>query len=473
MKRGTVSFLLCLALLCFSSCEAATVNATHQDGFETIHLESPSQLTEIHWVNSTSEGIESHYLVFGETTFKAITFGYPFQALDVNRKVGLPFISVALFHNASTGILYAVGPTYRDSSATLTTGYFLPLGFNSPTESISFQGDHRGFTFFSVHVDPRNETDVLVYFVGWGPNPNQLGSVSLVLVRSHLNMDGPLTTRGFYWNQTDIVTLYNDDYSPFSSTFKPHIFLEWWQNRLYVLDPASHTLFQIFVPNATRDPIYLLGNPFTLPTTGRISGVAYTAYFNMIYVGLATSGNTPGSLLSISLPNMRITNSFTFPQWYSNPIAITEFNETVYIGFAEGPNIVKFDAHDFQIRGYQRVPDYLRNSFKAFDAGHEHVYFITREQHSKVFRVAKTDFCTSSCPYDGYCTKGVCGCKPGYILSANKEFCEVRPGINSEKIVVERGAAVAMGILFALTVIVAAAGWFLWYKGKRSSYSHV
>jgi len=399
--------------------------------------------------------------------------GRDFQALDVDRKFTVPFISTALFHNGTNNDLFVVGPSYRTPGSALTAGYFLPLSLTGPAESLSFQGSYRGYTLFSAAVDRRYENDTVVYLVGWVPNLQQQGYIKFGVVRAHLNMDGPFNTRGFYWNEeTDVLPLYEDDYNPFHSTFRPHLFLETFLNRLYVVDPSSLNIYSIFLPNSTTALMRVIGN-YQLATSGYISGLAWSPFRNQVYIGFAGIGFAPGKLLTVDLPNLRILNTFNFPEYYSVPAALTEFNGTLYIGFTHGPGIISFNVNTYQIRGIQRTPHYLSTVYRAFDAGFDHVYFITHEQHSKVFRVNKHDFCDDVCPYNGYCLRGKCTCSTPWLLSKDLKACELPVGADKEHVVVEKGAAVAMGVLFAVTVVVAAAGWFLWYKGKHSAYSAV
>lgn len=116
---------------------------------------------------------------------------------------------------------------------------------------------------------------------------------------------------------------------------------------------------------------------------------------------------------------------------YSNPRALVLdlFNTTptLYVGFNGGGAIMRIDiskiaSQAYAITGYplyfsiilclfvlfytfdylriQALPYYLHRVWVGSVAP-QHVYFATNEQHSKVFRVSKSDFCPSTCSFFG------------------------------------------------------------------------
>jgi len=84
--------------------------------------------------------------------------------------------------------------------------------------------------------------------------------------------------------------------------------------------------------------------------------------------------------------------------------------------------------------------------------------------------VNELDFCTNPCPINGYCEGGMCLCLDGYKLSGDKTSCDLIPTTVSNTVYQkEKGAAIAMGVLWAITLIAAVVGWVLWYRSRKGN----
>jgi len=333
-----------------------------------------------------------------------------------------------------------------------------------------------GSTFYNVFVDPRNTSDVISYFVGWiqvnATSGNNFPQVALGVVRTHVNINAPWNLRQFTYNPAiDVVYLAYNRYAPYSQHFKPHIHFSNTTNTLVVADPATNVIYTIKVPGSQVAFGSVQFNHVKTSPPAMISSSFLHIDTNLIYLGLAAQGVGNGSIVAVDLGTLTVQHSLTFAsQFMSNPRAITidDSVDTIYVGFEGGDIILKMD-YLFGITGFQRVPDYLTH-LEAAAVGNEHVYFVTNEQHSKVIRVKKADFCTDVCPYLGYCKADKCVCPTNYRLSSRGMECEIAAIQTSKE---EKGAAVALGVLFALALVAGAFGWVLYWRARKGGYQAV
>jgi len=170
----------------------------------------------------------------------------------------------------------------------------------------------------------------------------------------------------------------------------------------------------------------------------------------------------------IDVATWKIVTVFTLAEWESNPNTLSLDYQSyghLYVGLNGGHAILKIDITTWKVVGYASLPPFLR-AVSSIVSTAEHVYFVTYEQHAKIARVSVDNFCPHTCDgFVGYCHKGACACPHGYKLAGDGRRCEeaLASGHSSDK---SHGGEVALGILFAFAVIIAAAGWFLWYKGR-------
>jgi len=464
-----------LLLLCFflsvSFSYSALIKATTVEGFDTIFLDYPAFVTEFHF-----NGALNKFYAYGDRTFRQIDHAGQFAAVDNETLIEFdhPFIDVRLFSKGPSDLdLWAIGPTYPAGGRTsLTTGYSLPLSVIGPGRGNqkSQAPPYRGETFFAVSVDARQFNHVLAYFVGWAHgnfSHSTYEDLHFVVVRAHVD----LTVSRYDWNLTwdynkDVVSLYTNDYQPFHPTFRPRIIHDFVNNKIFVIDPASNAVYKVNAPPDNVTPLTTEGRPIEFFAHGRLAGSTWHYYQDILYVGFAANGIGNGSLVSYNLVTMQELRSFVFPLHYSNPRAIAG-NTTLFVGFEGGPGVIAFDPVAWRIKGHARLPTYLHTVYTAWDAGYDHVYFATHEQHTKIFRLHKENFCSSECPFNGFCEKGGCKCIDGYEISGAE--CKVTQLTKDEK-----AAAVALGILFAIAVVLAGVGWFMFYRARSGgSYQRV
>jgi len=381
-----------------------------------------------------------------------------------------PFISLSLFHNGTD--LWAVGPTNPSDFTAPTNGYELPLALTGIDWHTQRVPGLEGFLLYNVIVDDRNPYDIVSYLVGWMPailgTNETVHNVAFGIVRVHVNIMLPYLNRFFWFNYTtDVLPLTYGGYVAYNSVFKPHLHYDNDTNILIVVDPATSALWTVQA-GPGNSPLSKLQF-----TSIRNSGVYITSTFfhpdtNILYVGYASEGIGNGTVQGYEMGRLTQQYSITFDQILGNPraLALDEPSDTVYVGFNGGDIVIQLN-YLLTVTGYQRVPFYA-TKIEGVRVGTEHVYFITNEQHSKVMRVAKSDFCSKVCPYMGYCEKGKCKCSPNYALSSDGKACNLATSSKEEK-----GAAIALGILFAITFILATLGWILYWRVRKGGYQTV
>jgi len=198
----------------------------------------------------------------------------------------------------------------------------------------------------------------------------------------------------------------------------------------------------------------------------------YYPYHTLI-LGIATPGIGTGAIAFVHTFNLTTRGVINLPGNYSDPkaLVVDEFNGTLYVAMNGGGAILKIDIHTMTIVGYQNTPFYLARAWAGV-ATFEHVYFVTNEQHTKVFRVSKHDFCTKQCPEFGYCERGSCVCAPGFEMRSGT--CQWQAMIVEKHVAQkEKTGEAVLGTFFALTFVAGAVGWFLVWKAKRQGYQAV
>eukprot|EP00026_Physarum_polycephalum_P006739 Phypoly_transcript_06791.p1 GENE.Phypoly_transcript_06791~~Phypoly_transcript_06791.p1 ORF type:complete len:454 (+),score=54.12 Phypoly_transcript_06791:84-1445(+) len=426
-----------------------------------IFLDTPSSLSYI----EHSYSAEQLYVFGGDhlrvvNTAKNFTVDDHYYAVDWHQE----FISLHVFHNGTD--LWAIGPTNPSDYSAHPEGYDLPVAIAGPEwHTVTIDG-FKGYILYSVFVDDRNLNDVLAYMVGWIPTVNStLNQVSFGVVRLHANINLPYASRNFTFDpKVDVLALASNQFSLYSPSYRPQVHYQNTTNTLIIVDPATSSIYTVNAGPGTS-PL-TAGQAQSLPMHGMyMSSSLYRPATNLLYVGYAASGWGNGSIAAVNMATFKIQYSLQFDGTLANPRAITydESTNSMYVGCNGGDAFVKMDQY-LNLQAFQRVPTYLQ-SMEAARVGEGHIYIITNEQHAKVARVGKEDFCSHLCPVNGYCKKGKCVCAPNLKMNSNKQTCDIPKGTS------DKGAAAALGVLFALTFIAAAAGWVMWWRQRKSGYA--
>jgi len=462
--------LLLVASCCVLLSRGANIGSQLLDGFEVIFLDQPGFVHDFHY-----NWVTNKFYAFGQGIFRQIdhTPTTGFMATD-NSTLSVydqQFIDVRLFSPPNRSDLWAAGPSYGNG---FNIGYYLPITVAGPASNdlMIIQGQNRGYTFYGVSVDARTFSHVLIYLVGWlpaRPTDTHKDSVNFGIVRAHLDLTLPPAQRNIIWNATtDEVIFHIDNFHPYHATTRPHVIHDYQNNKIFVVDTHLKKIYSAIVPADGTSPMSPGGSLEI--EYGEVAGSTWHYYADILYIGFSGVGRSGSTLVAADLRSMHIANKYAFPQNYSNPRAIAGQNRTIFIGFEGGPAIVKFDVLDWKIVGIQRLPEYLHQVYAAWDSGFDHIYFSTYEQHSRIFRLHKLDFCENECHYNGYCEAQICRCNTGYELSSGN--CVIPPKKDTVK-EVETGAAIAMGILFAIATVAAIVGWTLFYRKNKEGYTRV
>lgn len=101
------------------------------------------------------------------------------------------------------------------------------------------------------------------------------------------------------------------------------------------------------------------------------------------------------------------------------------------------------------------------------------LYMVTWEPNALIARIPDTNFfCSSPCGGYSYCSNdGVCACANGYIEGPEGDCITFHQHQTIQDIEVATGWAVAFGILSGIALLLAIAGWALWWRRKNSFYS--
>lgn len=473
MKRSALVLLL---LSIVAAVNALNRTAFYRDGFDVIDLDYPTYVHELHynWANN-------HFYAFGSGQWRQINHGPLLQQFEaVDNFTLFPydqnFIDVRLVTPNNTQELWAIGPVFQQRwQENGTVGYALPVTVVPPHNNATFDfAVPADYTFYSVSIDDRNKSNTLVYLVGWGPGGGD--AVDFVVVRARMSLTTPFGGITIDTDAGDVCFLHANAFHPYHATYKPRIIHDYSTNNLFIISPNFLQIYRVSAPSSNQ-PLSK-ADVLEINAWGPYVGSSFSWYQDKVYLGFANTYLHNAQIVEIDLPTFKVARRMEFPTGnHTNPRAIVARNSTIYVGFEGGPSITKIDAVNWRILGYATLPTYLHTVYAGWDEGYEHVYFITHEERSKIFRINKQNFCPQVCPYNGYCHNAVCQCDSPYTLVGDQYNpagrCEYIAPTTQTVTKEEKGAAIAMGILWALTMIAAAAGWYLFYKAKNGGYQRV
>jgi len=469
-------------------------------------------LDDISWANELSfqsfgppNTTNITFFVYGDSRVRTVYPGPNFYVGQTpNENWHLPFIDFHTFQNGSD--IWGIGPVNpifaRDRGAysgfqfeiavvTTKVNQYNPRGRIFVEQPLGFEG-----TFYGVHVVSFDIWNTIGYFVGFfPPNSSAPGVLNFGVRRAHFNttlFDGnqPYNTSNDAWYfdsaiddcvvypNAQLVT-YNNDFRPMllharNITTNPPAPVN--STYIVVVDPYTNYVTLLRANYDPKVPVTRTGFQY-LPVfqnfqVGHV--VSAVVWDQLLFVGVAVDGIGTGWIDVLYLANLtRKANSIYLPANYSDPRALVlDFfhpTPTIYIGMNGGRSILKFDIMSLKIVGYQTLPEYLHRTWRG-QPTHEHLYFITNEQHSKVYRVSKRDFCPNECMAFGYCSKGQCVCGPNLVMKGNS--CQWKEVVHEKEVAKkDQGGEIALGIFFALATVAAGAGWYLVWKNRRGYQS--
>jgi len=482
-------------LVCFNAVlaqQAFPIHSVFIDGFETVWVPDQSFVTEIHLQSFPPNNWT--FFIFGSSTVRTI---YPEEhgfavGTTPNEAWHLPFVDLHVIQNGTD--LWGFGPVDASPGFFFNTwGYALDVAFLTTKQGnfdrfvpIGYPG-----TFYAVRPLFFGD-DILGYFAGFFPNLTDPFQLHFGVVRARFNLTADTTNDPYaHWhvnNVTDVgIINARSSFTTFSAFFKPIIYHAWNitgasnPNITYttVIDPGS-----LYIRN-------VLGNidptvPLTLDSaewypirdglnrSSTISSATYYYPYHNIILGIGTPGMGTGAIVFIHTFNLTNRGVLHLPANFSDPkaLVIDEEAGVLYVGMNGGFAILKVWIHNMTLAGYANVPPYLARMW-AGRVTPEHVYFVTNEQHTKVFRLNKLDFCAAPCSEFGYCHRGNCECNPGFQLVGDRH-CEWQQIIKDREVEKkEKTGEAVLGVFFALALIAAGVGWFFVWKAKRGGYQPV
>jgi hypothetical protein len=498
MKAPVLLLLVCLGAV-FAQFPQQNLYPVTQDGFDIVMLDDMSFVTEIHY-QSFTPGNFSMY-IFGGAVVRSIfplpnTHSY-YVGASPNDYWFMPFIDVHSFPDAQNNSWFIgpVEPVGMNHIGAQLSGYELEIavvsnvpGFVYPLRYVAPIG--LDGTFFAVQPLAFPWSDqALIYLAGFWLGPDGQ-TLQFGVYRAHFNMSSFINNPAP--NNTQVVTfnttvdaapvVANAMYTAYNEYFKPFIFHLWnvsWSSNpnttyTYVVDPAYNSIFTVVGNVDPTIPLTVWTNQSFRHDHGYISSAQIYYPANLLLVGVGTWGMGTGEILVFNLATFTLQQTIQLPTNYSDPkaLVIDEFEGALYVGMNGGGAILRYNLTTFNLTGSQNLPFYLHRVWAGLPT-FEHVYFVTNEQHSKVFRVAKADFCAVPCnAFDQYCSAGQCVCIQGMVKEGNN--CQWQPVVKETEIAKRNKAGeTALGILFMFSFIAAAAGWYMWYRTRRSSYQAV
>jgi len=153
---------------------------------------------------------------------------------------------------------------------------------------------------------------------------------------------------------------------------------------------------------------------------------------------------------------------------------LTIDNSFVYIA-TQGFNVIIKYTKDLTTMLIAVLPPQLK-TVSSMLVYNQYLYIATSEPNAQFGRISVNNFCTTFCSENGYCDgkSHTCKCNSGYDKDplADKFTCAPKHIVQYQNtIIAERGTAAAFGVLFALSIIAAVAGWFLWFRRQNSGQS--
>lgn len=461
MQQGLVVVVFLALLAQFAASQFDMLPAVQFGGFDII------------WSNDTSylDEIDSHgevMYVSGNGIVREVRhnpFSLEYQPKYFQQQHR--FIDFRVFNDTNSNT-WVFGPITAHHAASNVNGYSHPLQLASLTASYTQNPLQPGTMYSSAYVHTSNVTgNSFAYVVGW-----VLSTTIVNLVVNRLNLSPETASSGTFYTPigNDVVLNGTTGYDDFYRLYKPKIFRA--GNPLYyllIVDPSSHCIYKALIPqdDMAGTPSITLDSTLCLPF--RFGGSAFDSDSQLLYVAQVTTGTAPGSITVINTVTLLATDVITLQEYQSNPVALTFHNGFLYVGFNGGPALLKYDRSNGGMTQYSTVPTYLR-AVQAVHARHSSLYFVTYDQFAKVGKASESHFCLYMCDRKfGYCENRECKCVNGTTLNADGKTCDLTPVEIHDKGVASHAGEIALGLLFVVTFIAGAVGWFLLWRSRRSA----
>jgi hypothetical protein len=347
-----------------------------------------------------------------------------------------------------------------------------------------------GYTFVTALIDPTPIplTDINpAYVVGWSPyDPAPLRIFRVFLT---LGFDQPNIT--FQAGESfGLSPIYRHCFDQFTETLRPQLNIT-MDGKIVILVPGRCGFITVLTPipgvpfgslpdncSQTYYPEQLIPQP----NQYYISSIIYDFYNNLIFY-TTKKYNSPGATLwSFSVASWSLTSNGTSLDLSESEAVLVLGNEIetpsdtqyLFIIASGADRIQRYTIQSNNIIGAGALtvltPDINRISSALYSR--PYLYYITYEPDAKIVRIPITSFCNKWCSLNGYCEQGYCYCQAGYTMDNSDPLnpCKSSALVDSElQEKQSQGAAAALGVLFAFSLVAAIAGWYLWWRGRKVS----
>jgi len=215
-----------------------------------------------------------------------------------------------------------------------------------------------------------------------------------------------------------------------------------------------------------------------LPNNCKITSSVFDVPTGLLYA-TCKNYNSVGSrilLVNTSKPVLNIDSSVVTNSPNETNLIMALDSTSLYVATSGFNQIFKY-TKDLKTPTIAVLPTPLMH-VSSMSVIEKYLYITTSQPNAQFGRISINNFCTSYCSDYGYCdgTKHACACVTGYakdpLAQDNQYICLPTHIVEYQNTIIsERGTAAAFGVLFALSIIAAVAGWFMWFRRQNQSGS--
>jgi len=384
-----------------------------------------------------------------------------------------------------------IGPAYPTRDANSTTLSIQTIYIGASTGQTVKQFSFPGYTFYTALIDPVPDVGTgrsFVYLTGWSTEHSG-NRDRFVVARASVTLSSINPSLALI--PADVLSIELPGvycYEVFDDVLRPHMNLT--KNALVLVIPGRCALFvkitlpdNPLVPFGTITSIQRFDPLNVWANVKYVSSVVFDHSFDVIYYILKRYDFVGAGLYSFSTETWQLNVPYVDLE-----TDVTENEAIIVLGTEYKLNgqpmkylfvvasgsywIERFEIHEnntIESKSYAFVTTFNNQISSAYYYP-PYLYFTTYEPDAKIARISRNNFCAFYCGQYSYCRLGTCTCIDGYAkdMSAPNTPCKLSDIIKNE--MGERqsqGAAAALGVLFAFTLLAAFAGWGLWYRVRK------
>jgi len=282
---------------------------------------------------------------------------------------------------------------------------------------------------------------------------------------------------------SEVLPLNNSCFDIWTDINKPQIYIDQNINNkkylIVVIPGRCDSIYKIDInfPHLIEgivqvvNPAPTLNKEITSSTYSNITKILYYAYKG--YNSLDLSIKCIDVALGIPLTCDRKFNANeTIPVMTFNPAK----NE-LYMATMDFDKIYRMNgdpSSGLAVTGIATLPVPLR-AVSAINIHDDFLYLATWEPNAQFGRISLvTGFCPAFCGPNGFCSNpqdaNPCACAPGFSQDPNKNYFDCAPTHEVDiykNEILERSLATTLGVLFAISLIIAVVGWVFWWRKRN------